>query len=124
MKSNPVGWFEIYVSDMNRARKFYESVFQTKLTALPGGPEIEMYAFPMEMGMPGAGGTLAKMKGFNPGSNSVLVYFSSEDCAVEAKRVTESGGRIQKNKTSIGEYGYIALAYDSEGNMFGIHSRN
>jgi predicted enzyme related to lactoylglutathione lyase len=41
---------------------------------------------------------------------------------VEAGRVAAAGGRIFKEKFSIGEYGYIALAFDSEGNMFGVHS--
>ena len=62
------------------------------------------------------------MQGFPSGGNSTLVYFSCDDCAVEAARVVEAGGRIQREKMSIGEYGYIALAFDSEGNMFGLHS--
>ena len=45
-----------------------------------------------------------------------------EDCKVEAGRVTKSGGKIEKKKFSIGEYGYISLAYDTEGNMIGLHS--
>ena len=51
-----------------------------------------------------------------------MVYFSCEDCAVEEGKVKELGGRIQKPKTSIGEYGFITLAFDTEGNMFGLHS--
>lgn len=51
-----------------------------------------------------------------------LVYFTSENCAVEERRVVEAGGKIERPKTSIGPYGYITLAYDTEGNMFGIHS--
>jgi predicted enzyme related to lactoylglutathione lyase len=52
----------------------------------------------------------------------VLVYFASEDCAVEAARVVQAGGALQKEKFSIGQYGFIALAIDTEGNMFGLHS--
>lgn len=44
------------------------------------------------------------------------------DCAVEAGRVASSGGRIQREKMPIGEYGFIALAFDTKGNMFGLHS--
>jgi predicted enzyme related to lactoylglutathione lyase len=62
------------------------------------------------------------MKGFTPGNNSTLVYFTCDDCAVEEKRAKESGGRIQKSKQSIGEYGFISLIFDTEGNMFGLHS--
>jgi predicted enzyme related to lactoylglutathione lyase len=121
MAQNPVGWFEIYVQDMERARKFYESVFQAKLERL-NSPEIEMWAFPMNMESIGASGALVKMPGFPSGGNSTMVYFSCVDCATEAGRVLKAGGRIQKEKFSIGEYGFIALAYDTEGNMFGLHS--
>jgi predicted enzyme related to lactoylglutathione lyase len=51
-----------------------------------------------------------------------LVYFSCTDCAVEAKRIVAAGGRIMKEKFSIGAYGFIALGFDTEGNMFGLHS--
>ena len=50
--------------------------------------------------------------------------FSCDDCAAEASRVVSAGGQIQRDKTSIGEYGFIVLAFDTEGNMFGLHSRN
>ena len=63
-----------------------------------------------------------KMEGFASGGNSTLVYFSCTDCAIEEARVVEFGGSIQRGKTSIGEYGYISLVLDTEGNMFGLHS--
>lgn len=125
MPRNPVGWFEIYVDDMARARTFYETVLAVKLEQLgaPGGyDDLQMFAFPMDSGSPGAAGTLAKMQGIQPGGNSVLVYFSCADCAVEAGRVAEAGGRVHRPKESIGEHGFIALAFDTEGNMFGLHS--
>lgn len=121
MTHNPVGWFEIYVQDMTRAKKFYESVFSVKLERL-NNPEPEMWSFPMDMNRLGAGGALVYMPGFPSGGNSTLVYFSCADCAVEAARVSTAGGRIFKEKMSIGQYGFIALAFDSEGNMFGLHS--
>ncbi len=121
MARNPVGWFEIYVQDMGRATKFYNSVFQVKLDRLEN-PGMEMWAFPMNMESAGASGALVKMSGFPSGGNSTLVYFSCVDCATEAGRVPKAGGRIQKEKFSIGEYGFIALAFDTEGNMFGLHS--
>lgn len=122
MKANPVGWFEIYVDDMARAKTFYQKVFQTELSSLVSESDLEMWAFPMDMNTSGASGALARMKGFKPGNNSVLVYFTSDDCSVEEKRVVAAGGKVQKSKESIGEYGFIALAVDTEGNMFGIHS--
>lgn len=121
MANNPVGWFEIYVQDMARAKRFYESVFQVNLEKLDS-PEIEMWSFPMDMERYGAAGALARMEGMPSGGNSTLVYFSCEDCAVEAKRITAAHGRVFKEKMSIGQYGFIALATDTEGNMFGLHS--
>ena len=83
MEHNPVGWFEIYVQDMDRARKFYEAVFETTLEKLPG-PNIEMWTFPMNSERRGSSGALVKAPGMDSGGNSVVVYFSCEDCAVEA----------------------------------------
>ncbi|MFN8389910.1 MAG: VOC family protein [Bdellovibrionota bacterium] len=120
MQPNPVRWFEIYVQDMQRAKRFYESVFQTKLERLES--DLEIWAFPMSMERSGASGALVKMEGLSSGSNSVIVYFGCEDCAVEEKRVVEYGGKIHKGKFGIGQYGFITLVHDTEGNMFGLHS--
>jgi predicted enzyme related to lactoylglutathione lyase len=122
MKTNPVGWFEIYVQDMERARKFYESVFQLKLEKLDL-PELEMWMFPNQMEAAGIGGSLVKAQGVNSGGNSTLVYFSCDDCAVEGGRVAEFGGKVMRPKISIGQYGFIVLAFDTEGNLIGLHSR-
>jgi len=122
MINNPVGWFEIYVQNLTRAKPFYENVFKVKLARL-NAPSPEMWAFPMVMERMGAGGALVKMDGVPSGQNSTLVYFSCEDCAVEASRVTAHGGKIHREKFSIGEYGFIALVVDTEGNMIGLHSR-
>lgn len=121
MANNPVIWFEIYVQDIPRAKAFYESVFQIKLERL-NSPEFEVWGFPMEMNGTGASGALVKIKGVASGGNSTLVYFSCKDCAVEAERVTRHGGSLDRKKMSIGQYGFIALAVDTEGNMIGLHS--
>lgn len=119
--SNPVGWFEIYVQDMARARRFYETVLGVRLTPLDN-PGIEMLAFPMDQERYGASGALVHMPGFPSGGNSVLVYFHSADCSTEESRVVAAGGQIQRPKMSIGAYGFISLLQDTEGNMFGLHS--
>jgi len=121
MVNNPVCWFEIYVQDISRAKAFYESVFQVKMERL--NSPIEMWGFPMTMDGYGASGSLVKMEGKSSGVNSTLVYFSCTDCAIEADRVTQFGGQIHREKMSIGEYGFIALVVDTEGNMLGLHSR-
>jgi predicted enzyme related to lactoylglutathione lyase len=118
---NPVGWFEIYVQDMDRAKAFYEAVFGSKLQKL-ANPAAELWAFPMNRDTPGAAGALIKMPGFPSGQNSVLVYFRCEDCAVEEAKVKKLGGRVEKPKMPIGDNGFISIVYDTEGNMFGLHS--
>ncbi len=119
---NPVGWFEIYVQDMERAKAFYQKVFQTELARLGVEDDSEMWAFPGEMTSYGAPGALVRMKGCPSGGNATLVYFSCQDCAVEAGRVAQAGGKIAREKFAIGEYGFVALALDPDGNMFGLHS--
>ena len=120
---NPVGWFEIYVDDMARAQRFYEAVFNVKLQALDS-PVIKMLAFPMKHDVPGSPGALVKMPGAGrPSGNAVIIYFNCEDCAEEAARAAKNGGKIFKEKFSIGQYGFIALVNDTEGNMIGLHSR-
>ncbi|NIM41690.1 MAG: VOC family protein [Hydrogenophaga sp.] len=127
MKTNPIGWFEIYVQDVPRAKAFYETVFQGKLAPL-GNPDpkdpsgMEMWAFPSSMESYGAPGALVKMEGMPSGGNSTIVYFACDDCAVEAARAASNGGAVFKEKMSIGEYGFIALVNDTEGNMIGLHS--
>lgn len=122
---NPIVWFEIYVDDLKRAQKFYETILLVNLEALPSPntvEDIQMVAFPMEMGGEGAAGALVKMDGVKSGGNSTLVYFRSEDCANEEQRIEAAGGKIFKPKQSLGEYGFMVLAFDTEGNKFGIHS--
>jgi uncharacterized protein len=117
---NPVGWFEIYVQDMPRARAFYEAVLGTTLERL-GNSDLEMWAFPMSPDAPGCSGALVTMPGV-PSGGSTLVYFSCEDCDVEGARVAAAGGKVHRDKMSIGQYGFIVLAVDPDGNMFGLHS--
>ncbi len=122
---NPVVWFEIYVDDMNRAKKFYEEMLHVQLTELPNPTDdgAQMMAFPGDMeSKNSAGGTLVKMDGFKAGNNSTIVYFQSEDCAIEEARIEASGGKVIKPKMPLGEYGNMVLASDTEGNMIGVHS--
>lgn len=123
--NNPVVWFEIYVNDMPRARAFYEAMLGVRLDSLKtpdSFDDLELWAFPMDMTRTGAGGALAKMPGCAPGGGGTLVYFACEDCAVEAQRAIKAGGSLLKDKMSIGEYGYIAIVNDTEGNCIGLHS--
>lgn len=121
MANNPVNWFEIYVQDIARARKFYEEVLQVKLESL-GNPDLPMWAFPGNQDAYGTSGALVQYPQKSSGVNSTIVYFYCKDCAVEAARVAAAGGKIEREKMSIGQFGFIVLALDTEGNMFGLHS--
>lgn len=121
MKRNPVGWFEIYVQDMARAKAFYETMLDVTLDKLPVDG-IEMMAFPGDMIANGTTGALIRVPGVPSGGNSVMIYFNCEDCSLEGSRVAAAGGSVQREKMSIGEYGFVVLATDTEGNMFGLHS--
>jgi hypothetical protein len=122
---NPVGWFEIYVSDLKRAEQFYETVLNVVLEDIgdPNDPGLKMKAFPSDMEKYGTSGALVKMNGMPGGMNSVLVYFSCDDCAQEESRIEASGGKVEKSKFAIGDYGFVTIAVDTEGNMFGLHSQ-
>ena len=130
-KRNPVGWFEINVSDMERAKSFYEVMLDVKLEDLPSADSsIQMKVFPMQGAddcvgeLPGACGALVKIEGCQPGGSGTLVYFSCIDCADDEARVVQAGGQVTKSKFPIGEYGFISLVVDTEGNTIGLHSTN
>ena len=126
-KRNPVGWFEIYVDDMARAKAFYEATLAVTLESLPSPePTIEMWNFPMDEGAMtqyGAPGALCKMEGCSAGAGGTLIYFSCDDCAIEEARAAKAGGTILKSKFAIGEYGFICILMDTEGNTIGLHSQ-
>ena len=86
-------------------------------------PDLDIWAFGMDAEKMGAGGALVHMPGFPSGGNGTIVYFACADCAIEETRVQRFGGSIQRPKTSIGEYGFVTLAVDTEGNMIGLYSQ-
>jgi len=122
-KMNAVGWFDIFVDDLDRAVAFYETVLGIKLEAM-GDPtgETRMMAFPTEMSAYGAGGALTKSPHAKPGIGGTIIYFLAEDVAVEQARVEAAGGAVVRPKFSIGDFGWITLCQDTEGNMFGMNS--
>ena len=127
MDENPISWFEIYVNDMQRAVAFYETVLDVKLDVLQAPNDddgVSMRSFPMDQGRYGAGGALVHMSDVKPGGGmSTLVYFACADVAVPESRVAAAGGKVERPKFSIGEYGFISLIIDTEGNMIGLHSQ-
>lgn len=125
MEHNMVGWFEIPVRDMDRAKKFYETVFEVTLQIEQLG-ELVMGWFPWAEGKQGSSGTLALHKDFYTPSDSagVLIYFTSLDVENEISRVEAAGGKVLQSKTLISEdIGYMAVFVDTEGNRIALHSR-
>ena len=124
MTHNVIGWFDIYVNDMDRAVDFYQTVFKKELETLgdPTDNTVIMKSFPTDMAAYGAGGALVKRAGTSPGTGGTVIYFNVEDCAVEQSRVSEAGGKVIKPKMSIGQFGWVSLCMDSEGNLIGLSS--
>ncbi len=127
VKNNPVCWFEIYVNDMDRAKKFYSEVLSTQFFDVPSPDDsgMEMAFFPGEGDKPNSGGALVKMEGVKSHGTatvSTIVYFQCDDCSVEENRVAKAGGVVHKSKFPIGEFGFCSICLDPEGNTFGLHS--
>ncbi len=118
---NPVGWFEIYVADMARAKAFYSAVLGSDFREIPV-EGMEMWAFPAGPDNPGAGGTLVKHPMRQPSNQGTLVYFATDHCGDTADKAAAAGGQIFLPRTSIGPMGFIAIVGDTEGNAIGLHS--
>jgi uncharacterized protein len=125
-KSNSVGWFEIPVTNMDRAIKFYETVLDIKLSRNQMGP-LDMAWFPwIEEGKGSAGSLVCHPDYYKPSADGVLIYLTSQtgDLNDELNRVEKAGGKVIQPKTLIAEdYGYMALLIDTEGNRVALHSR-
>jgi predicted enzyme related to lactoylglutathione lyase len=119
---NPVGWFDLNVANLDRAKKFYETVFNLTLTDLP----IEwgkQSLFPFNHESANISGALVEKADFVPSSNNTVIYFETKDCLAEEKRIEQSGGKVVQPKMNIGEFGFISTFIDTEGNTVGLHSR-
>ena len=129
--NNKICWFEIYVKDMDRAKKFYASVLGYPLTDMnvPGDDkDMKMATFSSaaessdEMSVSGALVYMPGTKGSEGESLHTMVYFPCEDCAVEESRVVAAGGIVQNKKISLGDHGFCSVCIDTEGNTFGLYS--
>lgn len=122
---NAISWFEIPATDIDRAQKFYESIFLIKMNALDV-PSMKMRMFPLDDPMKGVGGTLVDSGGFHKPSatNGPLIYLNGNpDVEIVLGRVEAAGGKITVPKTQISEeYGYMAVFLDTEGNRIALHS--
>ena len=118
-----ITWFEIPVTNMNRAKRFYEKVFDIQIS-LHDMEGIQMGWFPNKNTYGEATGTLIHAgENYTPSKDGVLIYFSCDDVSNEISRVEDVGGKIVSNKKEISENnGYMAYFIDSEGNRIALHS--
>lgn len=121
--SNSVGWFDLNVANLDRAKKFYETVFNVKLTDLPIEWGRQSF-FPFNPESQNISGALVEKADFIASGNNTVIYFETEDCVSEEQRIAQAGGKVVQPKLHIGEFGYISIFIDTEGNTVGLHSRN
>jgi uncharacterized protein len=121
---NAISWFEIPSTDLNRAQKFYETIFGISLTSMDLA-NIKMRMFPLE-DMMGVGGAIVDSGGFHKPSatDGPLIYLNANpDVQNVLDKVEAAGGQIMVPKTEISpDYGYMAVIVDTEGNRIGFHS--
>ena len=127
MKENIVSWFEIPVVDMDRAKKFYEDVFQIVVSVHDLGDLVMGWFPPPAENTYGATGSLVLHEEYRSSvTDGPLIYFNSQtgDISDELSRVVEAGGKILKDKTMISEEtGYMAVIVDTEGNRVALYNR-
>lgn len=120
--ANVIGWFEIPVTDMERAVKFYSAVFGYEKMDQMNLGGFDMAIFPMQKG--DVSGALCKGEFYKPSSDGVVIYFLADpDLNVALSKVESAGGKVLMPKKLIAEdIGYMALFNDSEGNRIALHS--
>ena len=118
--ANALNWFEIPVSDMDRALKFYNAIFGTEMSSMEPMPGFNMAMFPAEDGV---GGALLQGEGYVPSKEGAVVYLNGgEDLSTPLGKVEAAGGQVAVQKMGVGENGFIAYFIDTEGNKVGLHS--
>lgn len=119
-----ISWFEIPVTNFDRAKKFYSAIFNYEMPETTMG-SVRMGFLLYEQGK-GVGGAICYGKDYEPSQKGTIPYLSAgSDLNNVLNRVENAGGKIVVPKTEIGEnYGYFAYFIDPEGNKIGLHSMN
>ena len=123
-ETNSLNWFEIPVTDLHRAKHFYQVAFGIHMEDM-SMPGMEMAAFPYEMGSGRSAGALVKSEYSKPSTEGVLIYLNANpDMTDVLDRIVSEGGRVIMGKTLISpEIGYMANFIDTEGNRIALHSQ-
>lgn len=117
---NPVVYFEIPVTDMERAIRFYTAVFGFTFEK-DVIDNNDMAFFPFSVNGRGISGALAKGEIYRPTVDGILIYFNTTDIAETLRLAELQNAEILFPKTSNGEWGFVAEFRDSEGNRIGLH---
>jgi predicted enzyme related to lactoylglutathione lyase len=125
VQQNAISWFEIPTLDLERATRFYETIFDIQLIPLDL-PNIQMRMFPVQDPATGVGGALVFSEGFFVPSDRLgpMIYLNANpDVQGVLDKVVAAGGNILVPKTQISpEYGDMAVLLDTEGNRIALHS--
>lgn len=123
--TNTLNWFEIPVTDIDRATKFYEAVFGAAMerSDMMG---LKMAMFPSDMGNGKVSGALVQGDGYTPSMDGTKIYLNGNpDLSTALNNVEAAGGKILMPKTKItDDIGHMAFFTDTEGNAMALHSQN
>jgi uncharacterized protein len=123
-ETNAINWFEIPVTDIARAKAFYESIFEIKMEEMEM-PGMQYAMFPFDPSKGNIAGGLAKSPMHIPGTTGSILYLNANpDLQQVADRIEKAGGKLTMPKTSIGQNGFMAFFNDTEGNTIALHSNN
>lgn len=125
-QTNILTWFEIPVTDIDRAKKFYETILDIEMVKrTDGNDEAVFFPFNSNVIQATSGrvtGVLAKTETNNPSSNGTVVYINASPyIQIVLDKVEQAGGKVIMPRTQI-PAGFIAIIIDSEGNKIGLHA--
>jgi len=123
--ANALNWFEIPATDIERAQRFYEGIFDMEMTPLPDMPDMKMVGFPINMNSEKVSGALAASDYHQPSAEGILIYLNANpSIQIVIDRIETFGGQVIMPRTEITrEYGYMAFFIDTEGNRIGLHAQ-
>ena len=124
--SNSLNWFEIPAVDIERATRFYETIFDVKMEHFPDMMEMKMVGFPSDMSNGKISGALVQSSNHKPSMDGCIIYLNANpniDTVID--RIEKANGKVLMPKTQVSpEIGYMAFLADTEGNRVALHAQN
>jgi hypothetical protein len=120
--TNALNWFEIPAEDIARARKFYETIFEIKMETMEN-PGMKYAMFPFDPMIGKVAGGLAQSPMHTPSATGSIIYLNANpDLQTVLDKIEKAGGKVTMPKTAIGQNGFMAFFFDTEGNVMALHS--